>query len=514
MPQPLFLDLGLASASDNAAMTNLRHCLVLSAWLIGAGNACAQAADSPLPATVTAALRQAGIPLDAISVLISKADGSQAPRIAHLAARTMQPASLIKLVTSYAALDLLGPQFTWATPVWLDGTVHKGVLQGNLVIQGQGDPSLVLERLWLLLHKVQGMGVRSIAGDIVVDRRAFALAPTDPAQFDGEPLRPYNAAPDALLINFRAIALTFTPDLAAGVARVQMDPPLWGVRVPATVPLSGPPSGCVDYRAALKADFSDPLQIRLAGSLGAGCGEKVWPLAYVAPDAYNARALEGLWRSMGGQLQGRVREGSAPNTAPSFTQQSPTLGAVIRDINKFSNNVMAQQLFLTLGRLPLDAGDQPIKPVRQRGAQEAKTATLAPATLERSREQIRRWWLQRMGTPDVPVVDKGSGLSREARMSVQALGTLLQQAFASPYMPELMASLPITGLDGTMQRSQATPANAHLKTGSLRGVIARAGYVHTDRGETLCLVAIVNHERAQAARPALDALLDWAAHSQ
>ena len=496
-------------------MTNLRQCLVLSVWLIGAGSACAQAADSPLPATVTAALRQAGIPLNAISVLISKADGSQAPRIQHLTERAMQPASLIKLVTSYAALDLLGPQFSWATPVWLDGAVNKGVLQGNLVIQGQGDPSLVLERLWLLLHKVQGMGVRRIAGDIVVDRRAFALAPTDPAQFDGEPLRPYNAAPDALLINFRAIALTFTPDLAAGVARVQMDPPLWGVRVPATVPLSGTPTGpCSDYRAALKADFSDPLQVRLAGSFAASCGEKIWPVAYVAPDAYNARALEGLWRSMGGQLQGRVREGAAPNTAPSFTQNSPTLGAVIRDINKFSNNVMAQQLFLTLGRLPLDAGEPALKPARQRVALKAPTAALVPATLERSRAQLRRWWLQRMGTPDVPVLDKGSGLSREARMSAQALGTLLQQAFASPYMPELMASLPITGLDGTMQRSQATPANAHLKTGSLLGVVARAGYVHTDRGETLCLVAIVNHERAQAARPALDALVDWAAHSQ
>jgi D-alanyl-D-alanine carboxypeptidase len=133
----------------------------------------------------------------------------------------VNPASVAKLATTFAALDLLGPTFAWSTPVYFDGPVRDGVLQGNLVIKGQGDPKLVIERLWLLLRRVQSMGVRSITGDIVLDRSAFAVGPRDPAAFDGEPLRPYNASPDALLINFKTVTVTVTPE--GGQARVRVE---------------------------------------------------------------------------------------------------------------------------------------------------------------------------------------------------------------------------------------------------------------------------------------------------
>ena len=161
----------------------------------------------------------------------------------------MNPASVMKLVTTYAALDLLGPAYLWNTPVYTEGNISNGVLNGNLYIKGQGDPKLVLERLWLLLRRVQGLGIKTIAGDIVLDRSAFSLPEVDPAQFDGEPLRPYNVAPDALLVNFKSVVMTFTPDRAAQVAQVQYDPPLAGVALPATVALGA--GECGDYRAAL-----------------------------------------------------------------------------------------------------------------------------------------------------------------------------------------------------------------------------------------------------------------------
>jgi D-alanyl-D-alanine carboxypeptidase/D-alanyl-D-alanine-endopeptidase (penicillin-binding protein 4) len=496
-------------------MTLQRLACLLSIVLLGQGSLWAKSRPDQLPPSVVAALRQAGIPTDALSVVIAPADQPQAPRLRHLADTPRQPASVIKLVTTFAGLDLLGPDFSWPTPVWLTGPIQQGVLRGDLVIQGQGDPSLVLERLWLLLHKVKGLGVQRIEGNIVLDNSAFELPAKDPAAFDGEPLRPYNAAPEALLINFRAFSLSFTPDTEAGVARVQMDPPLWGVRVPATVPLGDAASPCVDYRAALKADFSDPQQVRLAGTFAAACGEKVWPVAYPDPMSYSARAVEGLWRSLGGQLSGQVVAGRAPMAAPRFVLQSPPLAAVIRDINKFSNNVMAQQLFLTLGRAHAEAARP--QSARRAGRQNPPTlddASRPAASFERSRATLQRWWHQRIGSKDLPDIDNGSGLSRSSRISAHALAELLHQAYRSPYLAELMASLPITGVDGTLKRSQANTANAHLKTGSLRGVVSRAGYVHSDSGQTLCLVAIINHERAQAARPALDALVDWAAHSR
>ena len=171
----------------------------------------------------------------------------------------------MKLVTTYAALDLLGPAFTWTTPVYVDGPVRNGVLEGNLYIKGQGDPKLVVERLWLLLRRVQGLGIQTISGDIVLDRSAFEVADADPAAFDGERLRPYNAAPDALLINFKSVVMTFVPNRTTQTAQVNFEPPLAGVAMQATVPLSA--GECGDWRAALARRLRRPGAHRLRRQL-------------------------------------------------------------------------------------------------------------------------------------------------------------------------------------------------------------------------------------------------------
>ena len=460
---------------------------------------CSAAVAQTLPTEVEAALNRAKVPREAVSVLVMEADGRGSPRLSHRAQIPMNPASVMKLVTTYAALDLLGPAYTWQTPVYLGGTVKDGTLLGNLYIEGRGDPKLVVERLWLLLRRVQGLGIQKIAGDIVLDRSAFAANGTDPSTFDGEPLRPYNATPDALLINFKSVVMTFVPDLGNNVARIQYEPPLAGVQLPAVVALSN--GACNDYRATLQADFTDANQFRFSGTYPATCGERVWPIAYVDPVSYSARAVEGLWRDMGGQLTGRAREGRLPvapakTLKPVFEISSPSLGEVVRDVNKYSNNVMAQHLLLTLSLLARGPNDaRPLSP---------------PASLEASRDLLLRWWKDRWGGNDLPVIDNGAGLSRDGRITAQALGRLLQTAYRSPLMPELMASLPISGVDGTLRRSKAqSPGIAHLKTGSLRDVTAIAGYVLASSGKRYVLVALVNHANANAARPAFEALQDW-----
>lgn len=444
-----------------------------------------------LPAAVNAALAQARVPASALSVLVMDAAEPGQVYATHRAQVPVNPASVMKLVTTYAALDLLGPGHTWQTPVYADGAVADGVLQGNLYLQGAGDPKLVTERLWLLMRRVQGLGIRRIAGDIVLDRRAFQLPPTDPGAFDGEPLRPYNAAPDALLINFKSLLMTFTPDPAHGVAQVMVEPPLGGVGLPTSVPLAPAGTACGDWRGGLKADFSDPLRIRLNGAYPLACAERTWPVAYAAPERFAERAVLGMWQAVGGQLDGQVRDGTVPaGLAPRFALPSVTLGEVVRDVNKFSNNVMAQHLLLSLA---LNTGN-------------------GPATFEAARQRVAPWWRERMG-PDVPLpeLDNGAGLSRNARATAQALAQLLRVAYATGQMPELMASLPLSGHDGTLRRSQNAVGLAHLKTGSLNDVSALAGYVHGPRGQRLVLVAIVNHPNAGAARPALQALVGWAA---
>ena len=438
-----------------------------------------------LPREVEAVLQRAKVPVEAFHVMVIETGTGATPRLSHQAQVRINPASLMKLATTTAALDTLGPAFVWRTPVYIDGNVREGVLQGNVYVRGSGDPRLVVERLWLMMRRLQGLGIHKIQGDIVLDRNAFELPVRDAASFDGEPLRPYNAAPDALMLNFKSLVIQLVPDRANNVARIQIEPPLAGVQFPSTVPLSS--AECGDYRTGLRADWSDPTRIKFAGTYPSSCGEKVWPVAYNAPQQFAQRALGGMWLQVGGQLSGQVREGSVPShLQPVFALESPALSEIIRDINKFSNNVMAQQLFLTLSQ-------------QQRGV----------GSFDASRELMQRWWRERVGG-DVPTFDNGSGLSRDERITAQGLARLLQMAWASPTMSELMSSLPVTGLDGTLRRSRAQ-ATAHLKTGSLRDVAGIAGYVDTASGKRFILVAVLNHPNANAARPALDAMVEWTA---
>ena len=138
-----------------------------------------------------------------LAAWVAEVGHAESPLWSHRADTAVSPASLMKLATTSAALELLGPGYTWRTGVTYGGPVRDGVLEGSLYLRGEGDPLLVNERLWLLLSRVRDEGVREIRGDIVLDRSAFDVAPEDPGAFDGEPLRPYNVQPDALLINFR-----------------------------------------------------------------------------------------------------------------------------------------------------------------------------------------------------------------------------------------------------------------------------------------------------------------------
>jgi D-alanyl-D-alanine carboxypeptidase/D-alanyl-D-alanine-endopeptidase (penicillin-binding protein 4) len=459
-------------------------CLV---WL-GHGLAWAAPAGE-LPVEVSAALARSKLPREALSVLVlpveeaSRGKNPPPPRLSHRADVSVNPASLMKLVTTSAALELLGPSFTWRTPVYVEGAVREGVLQGNLYVRGQGDPRLGAEKLWQLMRRVQGLGIQRIEGDIVLDRSAFEVPWRDPGSFDGEPLRPYNAAPDALLINFKSLLIHWVPDRLAQEVRIHTEPPLAGVQFPTQLPLTS--GECGDYRAAVKADFSDPLKPRFSGAYPASCGEKVWPVAYVDPAQFAPRAILGMWQQLGGQLRGVVRDGVVPaQLKPIFWHESAPLAEVVRDINKYSNNVMAQQLFLTLSLQQQGLGKQ-----------------------SNSQDIVNRWWRERVAMAP-PLLDNGSGLSREERITPAALARLLQVMWRSPAMPDLMASLPVAGQDGTLRRSQ-TQSRAHLKTGSLRDVIGVAGYVDGQDGQRWVLVAIVNHPQASAGRPVLEALMDW-----
>jgi D-alanyl-D-alanine carboxypeptidase/D-alanyl-D-alanine-endopeptidase (penicillin-binding protein 4) len=478
---------------------------VLAAVLAGlALPACAQ-----LPPSVSAALQRAQVPQSAVSALVVPVDPPLAERLRHRADASVNPASVMKLVTTYAALDLLGADFTWDTQFLTDGVVDQGALRGNLYVRGSGDPKLVLERLTAAFMALQDKGVRVILGDMVLDQSAFDLPEHDPGAFDGESLRPYNASPEALLVNFKSVVLTFQPDRAAGVAHVLSEPPLAGLAIDATVPLGR--GGCGDWRETLQARFDSAEAIRFVGSYPASCGDKVWPVAYQDPASYAVRSMEGLWRASGGMLTGQVRAGLTPPGARLLhSAESLPLSAIIDDVNQWSNNVMAQQVFLTLGRL---------SPARMNTMTEprGRLQPVRTGRFERSREVVSRWWTTTFGIRSAPpTLDNGAGLSRTERITPEALAELLKRAASHPQGAQFVQSLSVAGVSGTAARmarshDSAARGNAWLKTGTLRDVTGIAGYVNARNGARYVVIGFVNHPNAPAARPALDALVEWAA---
>ena len=460
------------------------------AWLVALIPVFA-AAQSSLPPPVAKALAQSRIPDSAVGVYVHEI-GAERPILAVGAERAMNPASTIKLLTTFAGLELLGPAYSWQTEAYAAGTLAQGVLAGDLVLKGYGDPKLTLENFWLLLRDLRGRGMREIRGDLVLDRGYFATADFDPSQFDDQPTRPYNTGPNALLVNFKAIRLQFVPDAEARAVRIIQEPALPQVQVVNQLVLDSAP--CGDWVARLKLDAqggANAARLVFGGAYARDCGERVRHFSVLSHQQYLLGLFTQLWKELGGVFAGGVRDGPVPPEAKLIASlQSPSLSEIVRDINKFSNNVMARQLFLTLG---------------------AATGG-APATPEKAARAIRQW-LAAMGLnfPEL-ALDNGSGLSRVERISAAHLGQILLAAFRSAVMPELMASLPVVAVDGTMKKRLAgaeLAGQAHIKTGSLAGVRAIGGYVLDGRGRRVVVVMMVNHANAGNAQLVQDALLTW-----
>jgi D-alanyl-D-alanine carboxypeptidase/D-alanyl-D-alanine-endopeptidase (penicillin-binding protein 4) len=479
----------------------LRLALAL-ALLPAAGALAGGTADSDagragaLPAGVSAALEQAGV-ADAGSAFVALPLDGGPLRLSRHADIPMNPASTMKLLTTYVALATLGPNYRWHTQALARRPVTGGRLDGDLIVRGGGDPSLVIERWWLLVERLRALGIREIRGDLVLDRSRYALAPDAGATLDGNELRPYNVAPDALLINFRALAITFVPDHAGATARVALTPPMDGLRMPTQVHVTDGP--CGDWHARLKADFSRPLAPVFHGSYPRACGEKTWYVSPLPPDEYALASFRALWRAGGGIFRGSVREGVAgPEARVLADLESPPLAEVIRDINKNSNNVMARQLFLTLGAAADTRQDSLGEPARD-----------TPASVDRSISRVQSWLAEQgLAMPEL-VLQNGSGLSRQERISAASLARLLTLAWNGNEMPNFLASLPLAGVDGTMKDRQVAPGAAYVKTGTLAEVRALAGYVFAASGRRYAVVALINDPHAEAAQAAHDAFLEW-----
>ncbi|HEX9277947.1 MAG TPA: D-alanyl-D-alanine carboxypeptidase/D-alanyl-D-alanine-endopeptidase [Casimicrobiaceae bacterium] len=458
--------------------------VALAAWLVAAD------ANAALPPAIARAFLDEGIPLSAVSAYVREAGGAR-PLVSHRPGKPMNPASTMKLVTTFAALELLGPDYRWKTEAFADGPLVGSTLEGDLVLKGYGDPKITVEQFQALIAALRATGLSNISGDLVLDRSYFATVAHDAAAFDAEPLKPYNVGPDALLVNFKSVRFVFAPSAAGDATDVRIEPALDNVALRSAPRLVA--GDCGDWRSALGASFvnrANAAGATFGGRYAASCGERDWYVALLDHPHYVLAMFARYWKEAGGTFAGGVREGRAPPGAkPIATLQSPPLYDAVRDINKLSNNVMARQLFLTL----------------------ATTAHAPPATTAHATDAVRRWLAKRkLGFPEL-VMENGSGLSRRERIAAQSMARLLLAADASRVRGDFASSLAVAATDGTVRKrfvDDDVADQALLKTGSLEGVRALAGYVLGPGDRRYVVVCFVNHRNAGRAQRALDLLVE------
>ena len=448
-------------------------------------------ADDVLPLPVQSTLNLRNLPHDTLSIHVEDLDSGEVLLQWHDDV-PRNPGSTIKLLTTLVALDELGPTYTWHTDIYALGEINDGRLDGDLLIKGYGDPFLVTERVWQMLRRVRQAGIREISGDLLLDDSYFNVADHDPAAFDRQPLRAYNVAPNALLMNFKVVRYWFEPDHDANNVRVWLDPPLTNLQVDNQLALAA--GSCRGYQRGITISANATIdKMTFSGKFPRGCKRYAMDRAVLGHMEFVFGLFGSLWRESAGEFDGSWKNALAPrDVEPVVEFQSLPLADVITRINKYSNNVMARQLLYTLSAEILGE----------------------PGTEAGGRKAVGDW-LQREGLLFSKFAfDNGAGLSRNARMTAADFGALLSFAWQQPYMPEYVASMSLAGLDGTLTRrleDGPLQGKAHLKTGSLDHVAAIAGYLQARSGRRFTVVVLQNHEDVHRGTgdEVQEALLRW-----
>ena len=546
----------------------LRRTLLAALLFVGSVHA------APLPEPVARLMKSAKIPESAAGIVVLRGD---TVLLAHNAQQVMQPASTMKLFTAMTALEKLGPVFRGRTELRSSADVVQGVLQGDLIVRGGADADFNEDVLLHMLQALRNQGITAINGDVVLDRTLFQPARLDLGQppFDEYPWAYYNVIPDALLINTNLLKLELRA--VGGQLAIVTMPEMDNVTVRSDLRMTDATCAQWEqgWRTPDFVRSGDRIDVVLHGSFPRDCVKTV-NVNVLDPHDYLAGLVRATWRKLGGTIAGTVREANAPvpqsaglasapaaqllagtTAAPAAQQPAVTtlalaaqqsaapnaapanadadegvpaappattpvapvttrllaehvsraLPEVLRDVNKNSDNTLARTIFLSLGSLEADPalGSRPLPP----DGLNTTTSARADATI--------RAWLQQHNIDSTGLVlDNGSGLSRTERATATQLAGVLQAGLKSNWMPEFLASLPIAATDGTMRRRlKDSPAatRARIKTGSLNGVIAIAGYVQDANNQPVVVVAMLNDPRVAggAGRAVLDALIDWVA---
>lgn len=450
----------------------------------------AAAAKDDLEETVERILASTPLGSARTGVLIYDLEAKK-PVYEHNADELLNPASNMKIVTTVAALARLGPDYRYATEIYVADEPVGGVVKGDLYLRGKGDPSLDTERLYRIVRELRYLGLKEIKGNLVVDDTWFDRQYDGPGWEQDDSDRPYMAGAGAVSLNFNAVAIHVHPAEKVGApARVELDPPSdflvlenHAVTTPARslrrIEVQSIPAG-------------NRQKIVVDGRLPAGRrGGPVWR-RISNPPFYAGETLKAMLAEQGIKVRGKVRLGTVPERLrPFYVDWSEPLSILVHTVNKWSQNHMSEMLLKTLG-------------AELQGA---------PGTWAKGVAVVEEMLASEVGIPRGSFVMKnGSGLNDTNRISarqiVQVLAWAREQLLVAP---ELLTSLPVAGRDGTVRnRMGGTPAQGRIraKTGTLQNVTALSGYATSVGGRELAFAIMVNDYPGRLSRviPGVDAI--------
>jgi D-alanyl-D-alanine carboxypeptidase/D-alanyl-D-alanine-endopeptidase (penicillin-binding protein 4) len=459
-------------------------------------------AQTPLPKNVAQLLIKNNIAPETISLMaIPAQDGS--PLLAHQSEKSVSPASTMKLLSTFIALDELGPTFQWKTQFLSEQSIQKETLKGRLFLRGGGDPNLTFDKLSAMLRELRFQGLKKIDGDIVLDRSYFypSRPELNAPAFDENPDAYYNVIPDALLIHSNITAFSLNANNKNIDAKIMT--PMYKATLNNTLTLNNRP--CNEWKNSwqspqISVDADHQISITLRGSFPKNCQVKEY-LNVIDRNAYIANMIHSLWQELGGTWNGTVYDGITPSTATMLTERvSDNLADTIRIINKFSDNSMARIAFQTIGT-------------------QSPIASNFTDTNQAANAEVRSWFAKHNIKDEGLSIENGSGLSRTDRISAQQLAAILKVAYQSNWYAEFASSLPIVAVDGSMKnrlKDSNAQARARIKTGYLKNVLAIAGYVRDINNKDWIVVAIINDDQLNVskAKPVLDGIISWIADGQ
>ncbi|MCV2360256.1 D-alanyl-D-alanine carboxypeptidase/D-alanyl-D-alanine-endopeptidase [Paucibacter sp. TC2R-5] len=485
--------------NNKAEFRRMAQVLSLAVLSLALGGCAGMRAAPTLPAEVTQAMAEAGVAQATLGVVAYPLH--HRTRALQLNAElAMQPASTMKIVTTLVALDRLGPNARGRTDLLAAAPLVGDVLQGPLYLRGGADTDLDWGALQMLLRELREQGVREIQGGLVVDRSLFRPARLDIglAPFDEAPEFAYNAVPDALNLGGAVLSFRLSADAATLRARVS---PAWpGIELDTSaMTLNDKPckDWDEDWLTPQVSSTSQGQRIQLGGAFPRNCRQTT-ELNLLDRQWLTAQALRQMWRELGGVMGGAVeldREAVTPSDARLLaSHQGRPLAEVLRGMMKRSDNLLTRLTYLRLGAAAAQPGE---------------------VTRVAAERAVRDWFAAKGLDSAGLVLDNGSGLSRSERIKPAQLAAVLAQAWDSPHAPELLTTLPVAGVDGTLSRRfKGAPAEgrARMKTGTLNEAVALAGYVRDAQERPWVVVVMLNGPDTGAkGRPVLDALVNWVA---